>query len=109
MTIDSTIDITRWPPHFSPDFSDNIPVEVPDIVEETRIAEPWRVILFNDDVHTFDEVIYQIMVAISCPMNRAAELAWEVHTAGKAIVFYGEFEDCFRVQTVLREIALITE
>lgn len=109
MTIDITIDVMGRSPHFSPDFSDDFPVEVPDVVEETRIAEPWRVVLFNDNVHTFDEVIHQIMVATSCPMNRAAELAWQVHTTGKAIVFYGEFEDCFRVQTVLREIALITE
>jgi len=104
-----TIDVTRRSPHTLPDFSENLPVEVPDIVEETRIAEPWRVVLFNDNVHTFDEVIYQIMVAISCPMNRAAELAWQVHTTGKAVVFAGEFEDCLRVQAVLREIELITE
>ena len=104
-----TIDVTPRSPHVAPDFSENLPVEVPDIVEETRIAEPWRVVLFNDNVHTFDEVIYQIMVAISCPMNRAAALAWQVHTTGKAVVFAGEFEDCFRVQAVLCEIELITE
>ncbi|MFV1981272.1 MAG: ATP-dependent Clp protease adaptor ClpS [Rhodothermia bacterium] len=104
-----TIDVTRRQAHIPPDFSESLPVDVPEIVEETRISEPWRVILFNDDVHTFDEVIYQIMVAISCTMNRAAEMAWQVHTTGKVVVLAGEFEDCFRVQAVLREIELITE
>jgi len=86
-----------------------LPVEAPDVVVETQIAEPWRVILFNDDVHTFDEVIHQIIVAVSCSASRAEGLAWQVHAKGKAIVFDGEFEDCFRVQTVLRQIELITE
>ena len=92
-----------------PGSKENLPVEVVEEVAQTSIAEPWQVVLFNDDVHTFDEVIYQIIVAISCPMNRATELAWQVHTTGKAIVFNGQFQDCFRVQAVLCEIELITE
>ena len=69
----------------------------------------WRVILFNDDVHTFEEVIHQLTFATSCSSSHAERLAWEVHTRGKAVVFDGQFEECFRVQSVLREIELITE
>lgn len=70
---------------------------------------PWRVILFNDDVHTFDEVIGQLVKAIGCSSARAEQLAWKVHTNGKATVYEGDFEECFEVQSVLKEIQLVTE
>jgi ATP-dependent Clp protease adaptor protein ClpS len=81
------------------------------VMEETeeRIDTPWRVILYNDEVHTFDEVIMQIIKATGCSTQRAEELAWEVHSQGKAAVYEGSFEECFRVQGVLREIQLVTE
>lgn len=91
--------------------------ERPDVLveeeEETSTGsdtdEPWRVILFNDEVHTFQEVITQLVKATGCTEARAEQLAWQVHTRGKACVYEGEFEECFEVQGVLREIQLITE
>jgi ATP-dependent Clp protease adaptor protein ClpS len=77
--------------------------------EEERLDDPWRVILFDDDVHTFDEVILQLIKATGCDTARAEQLAWQVHTEGKAAVYEGVFEECFRVQAVLREIQLVTE
>jgi ATP-dependent Clp protease adaptor protein ClpS len=77
--------------------------------EEERLDDPWRVILFDDDVHTFDEVIIQLIKATGCDTARAEQLAWQVHTEGKAAVYEGAFEECFRVQGVLREIQLVTE
>lgn len=77
--------------------------------EEERVDEPWRVILYNDEIHTFEEVIVQLVKATGCSTGRAEELAWQVHSEGKACVFEGSFEECFRVQGVLREIQLVTE
>jgi ATP-dependent Clp protease adapter protein ClpS len=74
-----------------------------------RIGHPWRVILFNDDIHTFDEVIVQLIRATGCSSSQAEKFAWQVHTEGKASVFEGDFERCLRVQGVLREIQLVTE
>lgn len=76
---------------------------------EERTDSPWRVILYNDEVHTFDEVIIQLVKATGCTTADAERKAWEVHTRGKAMVYEGAFEDCFRVQGVLREIELVTE
>lgn len=85
-------------------------VEVDVEVEvEERLDDPWRVILYNDDIHTFDEVITQLIKATGCTTAEAEAYAWEVHSRGKAAVFEGSFEDCFRVQGVLREIQLVTE
>ena len=77
--------------------------------EEERIATPWRVILYNDEIHTFEEVIVQLVKATGCTEQQAEKWAWQVHTNGKACVFEGEFEECFRVQGVLKEIGLVTE
>lgn len=85
-------------------------VEV-DILEEEdeENKKPWKVILYDDDVHTFNEVITQLKRAIGCSQSRAEELTYKVHNEGKAKVYEGSFEDCFEVNSILKEIQLITE
>ncbi len=75
----------------------------------SRIDAPWKVILYNDDIHTFEEVIVQLQKALGCGQSRAEKIAFEAHSRGKAIAYDGEFEDCFRVLGVLREIQLVVE
>lgn len=76
---------------------------------EEHLDEPWRVVLYNDEVHTFEEVTSQLMKAIGCTSSRAEKLAWKAHSEGKATVYRGNFEECFEVQAVLQEIQLVTE
>ena len=89
------------------------PVPDVEILEETiteeRINTPWRVILYNDEIHTFEEVIFQLIKATGCSIDEARNHAWTAHQKGKAAVYEGDFEDCFRVQGILREIQLVTE
>jgi ATP-dependent Clp protease adaptor protein ClpS len=73
------------------------------------IQNPAKVILFNDDVHTFDEVIEQLMKATGCGYAKAESLAWEVHNNGKAVVYEGEMAKCMQVSSVLEEIKLMTQ
>ena len=84
-----------------------------DVLEEEQEDEeektPWRVILYDDDIHTFDEVIEQLIKALGCSQSRAEELTFKVHNEGKAEVFEGSFEECFEVNGVLKEIQLVTE
>ena len=75
----------------------------------SRLGAPWKVVLYNDDIHTFDEVIRQLQKALRCSQERAQNIAYEAHTRGKAIAYAGEFEECFKVMGVLREIQLIVE
>lgn len=77
--------------------------------EEEKEETPWRVILYNDEEHTFDEVISQIMKATGCSQSKAEKLTFKVHNEGKANVYEGSFEECFQVNSVLKEIQLITE
>ncbi len=80
------------------------------ITEETSDTDiSSRVVLYNDDSHTFDEVIAQLIIAIKCTYEQARNLAFEVHVRGKAIVFYGSLNNCLKVSSVLEEIALHTQ
>jgi ATP-dependent Clp protease adapter protein ClpS len=73
------------------------------------IAFGTRVILFNDEIHTFDEVANQIVKAIGCDFDKAMQLTNEVHNNGKTSVYEGELTECLRVSEVLEEIALLTQ
>ena len=77
--------------------------------EEEDEQTPWRVFLYDDDVHTFEEVIEQLIKALNCNQSHAEELTYKVHNEGKAKVYEGTFEACFDVNAVLKEIQLITE
>lgn len=91
--------------------SDTLPNEETQVLVEVAEAldTPWRLILYNDDIHTFDEVIAQLIKAIKCSPHRAEEIAFRVHYEGKALVFEGAFEECLRINSILMEIQLVTE
>jgi ATP-dependent Clp protease adaptor protein ClpS len=74
-----------------------------------NVTNSAKVILFNDEWHSFDEVIGQILKAISCSFEKAEALTWEVHSKGKAIVFDGDLIECLKVSAVLEEISLHTQ
>ncbi len=76
---------------------------------EDSVNTPWRLILYDDDIHTFDEVITQLRKATGCSLSEAEDMTWKVHNEGKATVHEGEFEECLRIDSVLKEIQLVTE
>ena len=76
---------------------------------DVLVERPVKVILFNDEVHTFEEVIGQIIKATGCDLARAEALTWEVHNAGKACVYEGEVTRCVEVSGILEEIELTTQ
>lgn len=76
---------------------------------DTLVGDAYKVVLFNDDYHTFDEVIEQIMKATRCGRTKAEHCTWEVHNKGRSIVYEGELMDCIRVSAILEEINLKTE
>lgn len=79
---------------------------MPETGFSTFVIEPWNVVLLNDNVHTFDEVIMQLMKATSCTMEQAGEIAWTVHTKGEAVCYSGPRERCEHVAGILEQIKL---
>lgn len=87
-------------------------VEVEDQPEENATKDednPWQLILYNDEVHTFQEVISQLIKALGCSKSKAEKIATKAHQNGKALVYEGTFEECFEINTILQEIQLVTE
>lgn len=77
--------------------------------EQVQTMLPFSVVLYNDDYHSFEDVIYQIIKAIKCSFEEAKSKTFEVHTHGKARVFTGEIQKCLTVSSVLQEIGLSTQ
>jgi ATP-dependent Clp protease adaptor protein ClpS. len=87
------------------------PVEVIDIKDDTSsiIGHPYNVIIFNDEAHAMDEVVYQIIKATHCGRGRAVAIMAEAHKTGRSIVYTGGLERCEHVEAVLAEIKLGTK
>jgi ATP-dependent Clp protease adaptor protein ClpS len=68
--------------------------------------EPWKVVLFNCDCHTFDEVENVVMKATRCTLSRARQISNEVHVRGSAVVYDGPLERCEAVADVIASIGL---
>ncbi len=90
----------------SNDVISNYEEEIDDDVKN-KIAS--KTILYNDEIHTFDEVIFQCQKAIGCSAERGEEIAWAIHTKGLEVVYSGDLQKCLRVSNVLEEIYLMTK
>ena len=66
----------------------------------------WRVVLFNCNCHTFDEVERQLIKAVRCSLAQARCWSSEVHSKGSAVVYKGPRERCEAVGGVLEDIRL---
>ncbi len=74
-----------------------------------RVDNPWVVILYNDDWHPYEEVVFQLQKATGCSLEKAVWITHEAHTLGRAIAFTGSLDECERVAGILREIRLQVE
>lgn len=73
---------------------------------EASLGATRKVILYNDDEHTTDEVVAQIVKAIACTLQRANEIMREADSTGRAVVIASHLERCEHVAAVLEQIGL---
>ena len=69
----------------------------------------YRVILYNDDWHSLEEVVFQVQKATGYDLDRVVPIVVEAHTTGRAVCYRGARDECQRVARVLREIRLQVE
>ncbi|MBM3463988.1 MAG: ATP-dependent Clp protease adaptor ClpS [Armatimonadetes bacterium] len=81
----------------------------PDVDQEKKLQHPWKVILYNDDVHSMDEVVFQIQKATGASLEKATMIMEEAHRCGRAVAYSGSKENCQKVAAVLRQIRLQVE
>jgi ATP-dependent Clp protease adaptor protein ClpS len=68
-----------------------------------------KLVLFNDDVNTFDHVIESLMAYCDFSEIRAEQCAWITHLKGKCTVKEGDFKTLKRIAFLLSEEGLSVE
>lgn len=56
------------------------------VMDEEELERPYRVIIHNDDVTTFEFVIAVLVTIFELSFARASDIAYEAHTQGNAYV-----------------------
>ena len=71
-------------------------ITLPEVEEKeevkTRRVPPYNVVLLNDDDHSFDYVIAMLQKLFGYPQEKGYQMAYEVHTQGRVIVYNGPLE-----------------
>lgn len=62
--------------------------EIEELLEDNLVL-----VLYNDDVNTFDHVIHALVTVCKHDPMEAEQCAYIVHTAGKCAVKYGTYEE----------------
>ncbi len=82
------------------------PYKIKKTTDNTTWRDPWKVILFNCNCHTFDQVARQLVKAVHVTYEHGMAIANIVNDSGKAVVYTGPKEHCEAVAEVLEEIKL---
>lgn len=77
------------------------------IVDKSRVSELRKLLLFNSN-HLWDDVILQIQKATGYDLVHCEQIATFAHYKGKAVVKSGDLEELEMINTILREINLVT-
>ncbi len=77
-----------------------------DLQKKKKIS---RLVLFNDDVNTFDHVIDSLIIYCNHTEEQAEQCAWITHLKGKCTVKEGEYEELKSMATALSEEGLSIE
>ena len=87
------------------------PEESPEWIEEVLVQEDkeHEIILYNDDVNTFDHVIRCLIKICEHTYMQAEQCAYLVHFTGKCVVKTGSLEDLVPRCTALLEEGLSAE
>lgn len=57
-----------------------------DLEQETQLEPPYKVIIHNDDITTFEFVIRILQTIFELNIMVAEQIAWQTHTKGGAYV-----------------------
>jgi ATP-dependent Clp protease adaptor protein ClpS len=72
----------------------------------TSIKANHRLILWNDDVNTFEHVIYCLVKYLDYNQSQAENIAWTIHNDGKCAVLEGSFTELEVYRKILQQEGL---
>nr|XP_032821084.1 E3 ubiquitin-protein ligase UBR2-like isoform X2 [Petromyzon marinus] len=87
------IDALTWDPSSGPLLRDFHP--------QTHTDEVYHCVLYNDEVHTFNDVIGCLVVAIGCSEREAFSLASAVDRQGRKSVYCGSQQVCEEIKRII--------
>jgi ATP-dependent Clp protease adaptor protein ClpS len=70
------------------------------------LKEVHRLILWNDDVNSFEHVIYCMMKYLDYTELQGEKIAWKVHNEGKCAVLEGSFTEMEIYRKILQQEGL---
>jgi len=77
-----------------------------DILTSITGVEEYELVLYNDDVNTFDHVINCLIKYCQHDVYQAEQCAWIVHTKGKCVIKSGEYSLLEPICTALSDQGL---
>ncbi|KAM6956516.1 E3 ubiquitin-protein ligase UBR2 isoform 1-T1 [Aplochiton taeniatus] len=75
--------------------------ELPQGLEPPNRGDTYYCMLFNDEVHTYEQVIYTLQKAVSCTQKEAVSFATTVDRDGRKSVRFGDFAFCEQAKSVI--------
>lgn len=82
---------------------------VEEVLTEEAVGYNNEIVLYNDDVNTFDHVIETLVLVCSHTLEQAEQCAILVHYKGKCIVKTGSYDDLKPQCSALLEAGLSAE
>lgn len=79
-------------------------IEIEDIDIEDAFEK--KLVVFNDEVNTFEHVILTFMKVLNHEPEQAEQCAWIIHTKGRCVVKRGSFKDLRKYKTTLEDAHL---
>lgn len=76
------------------------------VEEKVDIEKSRSLVLYNDDVHTFDYVIDSLVKICKHELIQAEQCTWIVHYSGKCAVKEGDFRHLRQMRRALNEKGL---
>ncbi|XP_026164597.1 E3 ubiquitin-protein ligase UBR2 isoform X5 [Mastacembelus armatus] len=75
--------------------------QLPAGLEPPERGDTYYCMLFNDEVHTYEQVIYTLQKAVNCSQKEAVNFATTVDRDGRKSVRYGDFQFCEQAKSVI--------
>lgn len=69
----------------------------------------WVVVVYNNEVNTWDQVVGILMKATACTEEEADIETWEIDRLGKSVVHHGGEEMCQKAASIIRTIGIQVE
>ncbi|XP_015925189.1 E3 ubiquitin-protein ligase UBR2 [Parasteatoda tepidariorum] len=85
----------------------NLPVDLQDPshqAQDSEVPDTYCTVLFNDETHTYEQVIETLVKAISCTKKEAIDYATTIDREGRSIVRCSSFTNCNSVRHFIERV-----